>query len=159
MPKKNEGKSVTTGLSLEQALAQLIEGKSSPEIIPSPEAFRALYSMGFGFYEGGQYEKAYHFFGFLTTLGPKEAKYLMGLGAAFQMQKKYALAVQSYGFAALLSPSDPLPHFHAAECLYRLNHQKEYTDALKAAEQIASRNNSKHARLLTKIALMLNNNS
>ena len=154
---KKAHKQSTSDKRLELAVENLLEGKSLSAPPPSKGLLETLYSMGFGFYESGHYEKAEHFFRYLTVLSPKEKKHWTGLGAAYQMQKKYALAVQAYCFAALIDENDPFPHFHAAECLYRIDHKPECIEALKAAETIAKKKPAKFAQLLNKISLMINN--
>lgn len=124
-----------------------------PETL-SQDAIDALYAFGFTFYEGGQYEKAMHFFRILTLVDIDSRKNWMGLGASYQMLGEHAKALESFGCAATLDPKDPMAHLHAAECFRALGLEEQAKDALESAEAAAKMDASRHKTLLARLALM-----
>ncbi len=85
------------------------------------EAMEGMYAYGYGLYNQGDYDKASDVFEYLTKLNPYEYKYILGVGAARQLQKSYLPAASAYLVAALMEPKDPTPHYHAAECYLELD--------------------------------------
>ena len=79
----------------------------------------------------------------------------MGLAACLQMQKKLKGAVEAYLMAALLEMEevDPMPHLHAAVCLYLLEDTKTALEALASAKRIAKKDN-KYYRLVKQIIFL-----
>ncbi|MGA8164497.1 MAG: SycD/LcrH family type III secretion system chaperone [Waddliaceae bacterium] len=132
------------------------EKKELPEL--SEESTETLYAFGFGFYENGKYEKAVQFFRFLTLVNPGKKKYWMGLGASYHMLKDEQCALQCYGAAAILDRNDPYVHLHAAECLFSLGEKKLGCKALHSAETAAEGQTKQDKALLSRIALMKENN-
>lgn len=94
---------------------------------------KKLYSTAYACYDEGLFVEASDIFTQLTLIDPQQEAYWFGLAASRQMEKKYKPALYAWGFAALLSKDDPLPHFHAAECLVSLNQKEEAKIALSAA--------------------------
>ena len=88
-----------------------------------------IYKTAYLAYEEGQYSQAADLFAYLIALSPSQYDFWKGFAASEQMNQHYESALRGWVFAALLSPEDPLPHVHAAQCLISLN-QKE--DAAKA---------------------------
>lgn len=107
--------------------------------ILSDGVVEGIYSFAYNYYEKGFYEEAEVLFRLLTALRMRSSKYWKGLGAAFQMRKKYPEAIEAYGWAAVNDKelTDPYPHFHAAECLYSSNEIKRGLQALNSAKAIA----------------------
>jgi type III secretion system low calcium response chaperone LcrH/SycD len=141
----------------EDALSELIaaytkEGKPLPHF--SEDTVEALYSFGYGFYQHAKFDKAIHFFRFLTLIDTQNPKHWMGLGASLQMVKDYHKAIQCFGYAALLNPSNPYPPFHAAECFLSLEENEKAIEVFKAAELAANQSPNQYQTLLTRIALM-----
>lgn len=99
-----------------------------------------LYERAYLFYKGGKYGEAETVFRVLTGAIPRQIDFWIGYGASLQMQKKYAPAVDAFSVAAFLDKKEenPLPHFHAAECLWHLDMQRAAI-ALKSARLIASK--------------------
>lgn len=141
----------------EEHLRQIIDQYSEKGVkIPqfSQDTVEALYAFGFGFYQHGKFDQAVHFFRFLTLIDFNQRKHWMGLGASYQMLKDYARAIQCFGYAAMLNPSDPYAHFHAAECFLSLKETEKAKEALKSAETVAKKAPKKHETLLARIALL-----
>lgn len=90
---------------------------------------QAVYADALQEYEMGRYDKAHDLFALLSTELPVQPEVWKGLAACSQVQKSYPEALMAWSMAALLDETDPLPHFHAAECLFA---QGDKPDALKA---------------------------
>ena len=93
-----------------------------------------LYSSGYHFYAQGNYEKASDLFLQLTLSDPYEESYWRGLASSYQMQSKWDEALHAWALCALLKEDDPLPHYHAAECLFSKKEKEETQKALMQAK-------------------------
>jgi type III secretion system low calcium response chaperone LcrH/SycD len=116
----------------------------------SPEEQDHLYAVGFGSYSQGSYAQASSLFTTLVTANPFDERFWRGLASSKQMEEKYQEALRAWSLVALLCDKDPLPHFHAAECLMSLNEKSDALKALKMAQELSSTN----ADLQTKIELL-----
>ena len=97
------------------------------------EKERPFYAIAFGHYEQGNYRMAAQLFTELVLTNPFSEHYWHGLASAKQMAREYEAALHAWGLLALLKEGDPLPHFHAAECLLALHDKEEGLKALEAA--------------------------
>lgn len=104
----------------------------------SIEEQEELYAIAYQCYENGIYTTASQFFTKLVLCNPFEEKYWRGLASSQQMLKTYLDALHAWSQCALLAAEDPLPHFHAAECLFSLNEKQDAIKALRAAESLLS---------------------
>lgn len=146
------------GEKLEDAVVRLLSDPERPQTpILSKDAIEALYSFGYGSYGSGNYEKAMHFFRFLTLLDVENRKHWMGLGASYQMLKENKRALECYAHAALLNPSDPFVPWHAAECFSAIEQPEQAREALSCAEEIAKEKPAKYKVLLERIKLIKRN--
>jgi hypothetical protein len=93
----------------------------------------ALYEDAARAYEVGDYMKSHDLFAVLSLELPRQPAVWKGLASSLQMQKMYPEAVLNWSMAALLDEHDPLPHFHAAECLFAQNENSDAQKALKIA--------------------------
>lgn len=98
-----------------------------------PEKERPFYAIAFEHYEQGNYRVAAQLFTQLVLTDPFSEHYWEGLAGAKQMAREYHAAMHAWGLVALLREGDPLPHFHAAECLLALDDKEEGLKALDAA--------------------------
>lgn len=94
-----------------------------------------LYQASYTFYQAGNYARAADLFLQLAREAPFEKEYWKGLASCQQMQGKYDDALHAWSLAALLCEEDPMPHFHAAECLLSQNNKEEALKALFLAEK------------------------
>lgn len=119
------------------------------------EEIDSVYSCAYTFYQQGHYLEASEIFSYLVVLDSLDFKNWMGLGASFQMQKKYEKALEAYSAAAVLekTETDPLPHIHAAECLHALEEKERALLALNSAEAIAT-NQPKYRKLIEQLSLI-----
>jgi tetratricopeptide (TPR) repeat protein len=93
----------------------------------------ALYTSAVTEYELGRFDKAHDLFSLLSTELPAQPEVWKGLAACSQVQKCYPEALLAWGMAALLNEHDPLPHFHAAECLFAQGEKQEAQKAIRLA--------------------------
>lgn len=112
-----------------------------------------LYAAGFGHYEAGSYGQAIELFTQLALTEPLEEKYWRGFASAHQMALQYPEALKAWSLVALMADNDPLPHFHAAECLLSMDDKAEGLKALNAAEALLKEND---VDLRSKINLLQN---
>jgi type III secretion system low calcium response chaperone LcrH/SycD len=93
----------------------------------------ALYSVALQEYRSGRYDEAHDLFFQLSVELPMQPEVWKGLAACNQARKYYSEALLSWGIAAHLNEQDPIPHFHAAECLYAEGALDEAKKALRIA--------------------------
>ena len=111
-----------------------ILGITEKEVKPIPlEMQRQLYATAFGMYEKGDYRSAWQLFTQLVLSDPFSEHYWLGLASSKQMARDYQAAIHAWSLVALLKEGDPMPHFHAAECLLSLDEKEEALKALDAA--------------------------
>lgn len=89
----------------------------------------AMYAAGYNYYNHGKYQEALDLFMALKRLNHFEAKYVMAIGACKQMLKDWQGAIDNYGLVLHMTPLNPVPAFHCAECLLQL---KDVEGAKKA---------------------------
>ena len=94
-----------------------------------------IYALGYSSYTAGNFAQAVQLFTTLVLKNPFEGKFWRGLASAQQMETKYREALQAWALVAMLDDADPLPHFHAAECLTSLNERADAAKALDMAEK------------------------
>ncbi len=141
-------------LEIEKALTEvgaLIE--NGQPLLPknfSNEDLEILYTLGYHLYNSGDYAQAKLIFKQLVLSKPLEHRHWFGLGSVLQIEKTYSEALVSWSMASLLNGEDPLPHFHAAECLLSLNQKEEAFKAFDSAE-VLIKNTGKQEELLGKI--------
>lgn len=96
-----------------------------------------LFKEAYALYNASDYKEAEPLFRSLIQEHPLDKKTWFGLASTLMMQKKYEEALMPWAMTALLEDNDPLPHFHAAECLFSLGQQEEAKKALALAEERA----------------------
>jgi type III secretion system low calcium response chaperone LcrH/SycD len=106
-----------------------------------PVSLPKTYDIAYRLYAAGKYRDAEGVFRELIAVEERNYHFWMGLGACLQVQKKLGTAVEAYMLAALFEAEevDPLPHLHAAECLYLLGETKTALKALESAKSIANK--------------------
>lgn len=128
------------------ALEQLKQTWSSEEIT-------SLYEAAYAHYQSGQYEKASELFLQLVLIRPFIDPHWRGLASSYQMLGKYKEALKAWGHAALLADENPMPHLHAAECLFSIHEKEEAQKALNCASA-RLKNDESSEPLRKKIELM-----
>jgi type III secretion system low calcium response chaperone LcrH/SycD len=138
-------------LSTFQKEVMEILGISENEVSAIPlEMEQQFYATAFGLYEKGDYRGASQLFTRLVLTDPCSAHYWQGLASSKQMAREYMAAVHAWSMIALLQESDPLPHFHAAECFLSLEEKDEALKALDVALDLCQDDE----RLCSKIHLL-----
>jgi type III secretion system low calcium response chaperone LcrH/SycD len=124
---------------LKKALRKIGQTMESKGMLPpdlfTDEDISLLYSLGFNLYNQEDYLQAKIIFQRLVIAEPHEKKFWMALGASLQMLKLYEDALVAWAMASFLQDEDPLPHFHAAECLLCIGKYEEVHKALHEAKQ------------------------
>lgn len=93
-----------------------------------------FYELGYNLYLQGDYKQAEELFRRTVLAKPMEKKHWQGLASCLQMQKRYEEALVPWSMCCLVDPENPLPHFHAAECLFSLKQLDEAAKALSTSE-------------------------
>lgn len=130
------------------------EGKSPKEAMGFDDKFMEhLYADGYRLFQSGNYEDAKQIFLFLMKLNPSESKYAYGVGSCFQKQEEWQYAINAYMACMVADLSSPLPLFHVADCLLRLNSPSEALIVLKSAVDLA--NKPEHSALKQRAEMMI----
>jgi len=88
-------------------------------------------------YQQKRYQDASVLFLFLSAHNQWESRYLLGAAGCAQMLGRFEDALSSYGTAASLQMSDPMPQFRIAECLIALNMREEAVETLRFVIDLA----------------------
>jgi len=94
-----------------------------------------LYSMGHHLYQTAEYGEASKIFQRLVVSKPLNKEYWFAYAGALQMKKDYEEALTGWAMASIIDADDPMPHFHAAECLFSLKVPTEGERALSEVEE------------------------
>lgn len=141
--------------ALEQIKSCLEKGDPiTPEF--SNEDISLLYSLGHSLYKFGDYAQAKKIFLHLVLAKPLERKNWHAFGCACQMTEDYKIALTAYSLSALFDDADPLPHFHAGECLFSLGEVDEGERALNETEE-RLKDLPEHDELREKISILRRN--
>ena len=110
----------------EGALKQLLGNALKKGVMPktalqiTDETMEAIYTQGYNLYSQGKFKDASFVFRLLMLMDFTTPKYVLGLAACGHRLKDYANAANLYLLCAALDPSNPLPHFHAADCYLQM---------------------------------------
>lgn len=85
------------------------------------DTMEAIYSQAYTLYNQGRYKEASYIFRMLMLLDYATPKYPMGFAACLHRQKDYKSAANVYLLCGTLDSTNPLPHYHAADCYIQLN--------------------------------------
>lgn len=106
---------------IEDACIDLLKDIMPLKLRPTDLMIEKYYEKGYNQYKAGRYKQAVPFFQMLTVLNPKQTKYVMALAACFHMLKEYEEAITYYTLAAMFDDLNPLPQYHMAGCLIKLD--------------------------------------
>lgn len=120
----------------------------------SDNTAEAMYAQGYQLYNNGKYSEARHIFSMLTVLNPLEPKYLLGQAASTHMLKDLEHAAELYLRYTIISPHDPVPYYHAADCYMQL---REVDCAIIALNMVIRKSGEKpeYSTLKDKAKMML----
>lgn len=96
-----------------------------------------LYQAAYEAYTLGNYEEARGIFEGLVMASSLEPRFWFGLASSYQMERKFEKALKVWAAAALVDPTSPYPHLHAAECFIHSDNPQEAKKALEAASKHA----------------------
>ena len=85
------------------------------------ETMEAIYGQGYNLYNQGRYKEASYIFRLLMLLDYMTPKYVLGLAASLHRMKEYMTAANIYLLCGTLDATNPLPHYHAADCYMQQN--------------------------------------
>jgi len=102
----------------------------------SLEDLSVIYSVAYTLYQAGDYKEAIIVFQRLVSHDPLTVKNWMGLAASLQMEKDYEESLKAWAMASIISPNDPLPHYHAAECYLELGNEVEGKKAMSETRSL-----------------------
>lgn len=85
------------------------------------ETLEGLYTQAYILYNQGKFQDASFIFVMLVLLDPHQQKYQLGSAACLHRMGKYEKAAQVYLLCSALDQTNPLPHFHAADCYIKMN--------------------------------------
>lgn len=97
----------------------------------TPEMMEEMYQIAKGFYEKGDFECCVEAFTFLTTLNHWCVSFWLGLGCAFEAQKKIDEALSAYKLAVFVGFQAIDPYGYVGRCCLQ---NKRYDEALEVFE-------------------------
>ena len=101
------------------------------------QQMEAAYHYATQLYRQKRYQDAAILFAFLSMQNQWESRYLLGMAGCAQMLGRFQDALSSYGTAASLDMSDPMPQFRIAECLVALKMREEAVETLRFVVDLA----------------------
>lgn len=128
MPQKIASLLATAGGPARDTVISLLTAALNKGIMPKQalqlgdDTMEAIYSQAYTLYNQGRYKEASYIFRMLMLLDYATPKYPMGLAACQHRQKDYKSAANIYLLCGTLEPTNPLPHYHAADCYMQLNY-------------------------------------
>lgn len=80
----------------------------------------SLYAQAYQLYNMGKYKDARNVFSSLLVIDPIESRFMFGHAACSHMLENYEAAADMYTHQAMVSPDDPIPYYHAADCYIKM---------------------------------------
>ncbi len=99
----------------------------------TPSSLEGYYKKSYQLYAAGKFSEAKKILIMLVMLCPIEHKWAFALAACHHRSGEYKLALASYQQASIGDPTDPLPYYHAADCLLKLKMEAAAAEALRIA--------------------------
>ncbi len=90
----------------------------------------SLYAQAYQMYNMGKYKEARNVFSSLIMIDSLDPRFLFGFAACAHMMEEYGSAADMYTQQAMISPDDPIPYYHAADCYIKLKDTFSATVAL-----------------------------
>lgn len=93
------------------------EGKTPCEVLGfDKEMMEHMYAYGYRLYNLGDYKKALKVFVGLSMFDPRDSRFNLAVGAAYQKLNNLPKAVSYYYRCAQQDPTNPMPHFFMYDC-------------------------------------------
>lgn len=87
----------------------------------SDEFIEMLYAYAYKLFQSGKFEQASTAYKYLMVLCPFDVRHPMALAATYYKMKKYDFALSNYIVATFLAPQSPMPFYHGADCLMKMD--------------------------------------
>lgn len=140
-------------------LAEVIENHSKgisvrDSLGVNTDSMEQLYAHGHKLFSTQKYEEAAKMFQVLYLLDPLDARYALGIGASFQMAKKYDSAIGWYLALSLIDEETPLAFYYISDCFLK-------SDYLEASHEFLNKtiercgDNPQYTSLKTRASLMM----
>lgn len=116
----------TPGKKAENTLKAIMEASLKKGIMPkqalqiTDDTMEAIYTQAYNLYNQSKFRDASFIFRLLMLLDFTTPKYVLGLAACAHRLREFTNAANLYFLCAAIDPSNPLPHFHAADCYIQL---------------------------------------
>jgi type III secretion system low calcium response chaperone LcrH/SycD len=92
-----------------------------------------LYTCAYSMFQSGKYNEARELFLLLMKLNPGESKYAFSLGCCYKKQEKWHDAAIVFIGCYYREGHNPIPLYHAADCMIKLNSKRAAIMALEQA--------------------------
>ena len=92
-----------------------------------------VYAQGYAAWQKGRYDSALIDFSWLVMSQPWSWRAHVALAGVRMMQKEYAMAITSYGYALMLDASHPEPVYQIGVCLKAMGELSLAREALQTA--------------------------
>lgn len=112
--------------SAKASIAAILSQAANKGLLPrhalhlGDDTMEAIYGQGYNLYNQGKYKDASYIFRLLMLLDYLTPKYMLGLAACLHRLKEYKNAANIYLLCGSLDTTNPLPHYHAADCYVQL---------------------------------------
>jgi type III secretion system low calcium response chaperone LcrH/SycD len=123
---KVEKLTALAGAPTKDTVAALLSEAANKGVMPKhalqlgDDTMEAIYSQGYNLYNQGRYKEASYIFRLLMLLDYMTPKYILGLAACLHRMKDYKSAANIYLLCGTIDSTNPLPHYHAADCYIQL---------------------------------------
>ena len=111
-----------------ETMKAILFGAANKGILPKhalrlgDDTMEAIYSQAYTLYNQGKYKEASYIFRLLMLLDYVTAKYILGLAACLHRMKDFKNAANIYLLCSTLDSTNPLPHYHSADCYLQLGY-------------------------------------
>lgn len=118
------------------------------------DTMEQLYAQGHRLFSTQKYGDAAKTFQVLYLLDPLDSRYALGIGASYQMDKKYDNAIGWYLALSLIDEETPLPFYYISDCFLKMDYQEASHEFLnKTIERCGD--NPQFTSLKTRATLMM----
>lgn len=115
-----EAKEWSPSPETQEEVLEVLDGIIPTNLRPSDQMLEKYYDRGFQLYKAGRYKAALSYFRILTNIKHTHPKYLMAAGACHHMMKEYSTAMEYYTLAAMIDEENPIPQYHIAGCMIKI---------------------------------------
>lgn len=106
---------------VEDEVLEALRGAMPTKLRPSDQQIELYYEKAHNLYKSGHYKEALSYFHILVLANAKHPKYHMALGACYHQLKEYEKAIDCYTISAMLDDQNPIPQYHMAACMVKLD--------------------------------------